>query len=197
MRLIDAEKLTDDILHDSEYDNDTINHFIDLVDEQPEVDTEPAYSNLGEAIQDVQDMIDVLDVAGSAYVYRHNGGRIRLANILSCLRIKASSCREIEYGSYLCYVNVPGYEIFCDKCLATEIKILNDMGIKTIGCCCGHQKHPGYIQVVPEHTEKMETLGYKRMLLDKNGNGQWCFEPKSILLSNDCGAKMDEEAERE
>ena len=37
-RLIDAEKLRDDILHDPDYDNDTINHFLDLVDEQPEVD---------------------------------------------------------------------------------------------------------------------------------------------------------------
>lgn len=151
----------------------------------------PAYSNLVEAIRDVQDMIDVLDVTGSAYVYRHNGGRTRLANILSCLRVKATSCRETEIGSYLCYVNVPGYKIACDKCLATEIKMLNDIGVKTIGCCCGHQKHPGYIQIDPEHIEKMEALGYKRMSLDKNGNGQWCFEPKSILLNNDCwGVEM-------
>lgn len=41
MRLIDADKLRDGIFHDSDYDNDTINHFIDLVDEQPEVDAEP------------------------------------------------------------------------------------------------------------------------------------------------------------
>ncbi|MFR5876339.1 MAG: hypothetical protein ACLUFN_07605 [Eubacterium sp.] len=40
MQLIDADKLSDDIFYDSDYDNDTINHFIDLVDEQPEVDAE-------------------------------------------------------------------------------------------------------------------------------------------------------------
>ncbi|MFR5876342.1 MAG: hypothetical protein ACLUFN_07620 [Eubacterium sp.] len=40
MRLINADKLSDDILHDSDYDNDTINHFIDLVDKQHEVDAE-------------------------------------------------------------------------------------------------------------------------------------------------------------
>ena len=43
MRLIDADKLRDNILHDSDlvstslYDNDTINHFLDIVDEQPEI----------------------------------------------------------------------------------------------------------------------------------------------------------------
>ncbi len=42
-------------------------------------------SNLSEAIQDIKDMIDVLDFSGSAYVYRHNGGRKRLENILRCL----------------------------------------------------------------------------------------------------------------
>lgn len=145
-----------------------------------------AYSNLGEAIQDVQDMIDVLDVTGSAYIYKHNGGRTRLENILCCLINKVVNCKDIEFGSYQCYAKVPGYNISCDRCLVTEIKILNDMGIKTIGCCCGHQKHPGYIQVDPEYIEKMRALGYKHMSLDKNGNGQWCFEPKSILLNNGC-----------
>ncbi len=42
--------------------------------------------NISEAIQDVKDMIDVLDFFGSAYIYRHNGGRKRLENILNCLQ---------------------------------------------------------------------------------------------------------------
>lgn len=46
MRLIDAEKLSDDILHDTDYDNDTINHFIDLVDEQTEVDITKIFSEI-------------------------------------------------------------------------------------------------------------------------------------------------------
>ena len=41
MRLIEVDKLRDDILNDSDYDNDTINHFLYLVDSQPTVDTEP------------------------------------------------------------------------------------------------------------------------------------------------------------
>lgn len=38
MRLIDADELRDEILFDSEYDNDTINYFLDLIDFQPTVD---------------------------------------------------------------------------------------------------------------------------------------------------------------
>ena len=39
--LIDINKLYDDILHDGEYDNDTINHFIDVVSAQEEIEAEP------------------------------------------------------------------------------------------------------------------------------------------------------------
>lgn len=41
MELIEVDKLRDDILNDSDYDNDTINHFLYLVDSQPTVDAEP------------------------------------------------------------------------------------------------------------------------------------------------------------
>lgn len=38
MRLIDADILRDEILHNSDCDNDTIDYFLDLVDFQPTVD---------------------------------------------------------------------------------------------------------------------------------------------------------------
>lgn len=142
------------------------------------------YRNIAEAIQDVQDMIDVLDVYGSAYVYRHNGGRERLLNILSCLKDKVQKCQDVGFGSYDCYVSIPGYDISCDKCLATEIRILNDLGIKTVGCCCGHFRTQGYIQVAPEYAERMELLGYQRLSEQRDGTGKWCFVPKSVLLKN-------------
>ena len=41
MRLIDADNLYDDVLHDGDYENDTINHFLDMVSAQPDVDAEP------------------------------------------------------------------------------------------------------------------------------------------------------------
>lgn len=36
--LIDREKLRDEILHDPDYDNDTVNHFLGVVDTAPAVD---------------------------------------------------------------------------------------------------------------------------------------------------------------
>ena len=32
-----------------------------------------------------------------------------------------------------------------DKCIAPLIQLLNDHGVRTIGCCCGHGKGPGFI----------------------------------------------------
>ena len=93
-------------------------------------------------------------------------------------------CKDVQFGSYECYVTIPGYNISCDKCLAGEIKMLNDFGIKTIGCCCGHQKLCGYIQVSPEYVSKMQELGYKQSRQDENGNGLWCFVPKSVVYKS-------------
>ena len=32
-----------------------------------------------------------------------------------------------------------------DECIAPLVQLLNDHGVRTIGCCCGHGKGPGYI----------------------------------------------------
>ncbi len=94
----------------------------------------------------------------------------------------ARVCSDVGFGCYDCYVTVPGYDICCDKCLATEIRLLNDLGIRTVGCCCGHKRVQGYIQVAPWFTGVMKSLGYEELPVDENGNGPWCFAPKSILL---------------
>lgn len=93
-------------------------------------------------------------------------------------------CSKVKFGSYDCYVKAGKYDIYCDRCLAAEIEMLNDKGIKTIGCCCGHMKECGYIQVDPKYVAKMKLLGYEKLPVDKNGNGYWCFKPKSALLNN-------------
>ena len=41
MTLIDADEVRDEILHDPDYDNDTINHFLDVIDYAPTVDAQP------------------------------------------------------------------------------------------------------------------------------------------------------------
>lgn len=97
------------------------------------------------------------------------------------IRMPTNQNTDSDFGTYRCYVTVPGYDICCDKCLATEIRMLNDIGIKTIGCCCGHGEGNGYIQVSPEYVDKMKRLSYTERKPDSNGNGPWCFIPKSIL----------------
>ena len=42
-------------------------------------------NDIVKAIETVQDMLDVLETAGSCYVYKHNGGADRLRNVLDCL----------------------------------------------------------------------------------------------------------------
>lgn len=34
-----------------------------------------------------------------------------------------------------------------DRCIAPIIKALNDGGVTTIGCCCGHREQTGYIHL--------------------------------------------------
>jgi len=53
-------------------------------------------------------------------------------------------------------------ETFCiDKCIAEEVQSLWDLGITTVGCCCGHNKPIGYIQVIQEDINQMIELGYE------------------------------------
>lgn len=35
--------------------------------------------------------------------------------------------------------------VWCDPCIASIVKALNDAGIKTVASCCGHGKRPGNI----------------------------------------------------
>lgn len=48
-----------------------------------------------------------------------------------------------------------------DDCLVDEIKSLWDIGIHTRGCCCGHNKLDGYIEVERTDIPKMINLGYE------------------------------------
>jgi hypothetical protein len=106
-------------------------------------------------------------------------------------------CRRVGYGTYLCYEQThQGVEV--DGCLVGEINRLNNEGIKTIGCCCGHGRQQGYIQVAPDNVEEMLKRKYQQIEIDDHGNGEWCFVPKTSLPKpcevavyaedcNDCG----------
>lgn len=32
-----------------------------------------------------------------------------------------------------------------DQCIQPLVQLLNDHGVRTVGCCCGHGKAPGFI----------------------------------------------------
>ncbi|WP_431785921.1 hypothetical protein [Paenibacillus lactis] len=70
--------------------------------------------------------------------------------------------------------------ITVDKCLVDEILELWDLGIRTTGCCCGHNKLPGYIGVIDEDIQKMISLGYVNVLNTTNPQRNDSFSPKSI-----------------
>jgi len=88
-----------------------------------------------------------------------------------------------EPGTYGCYVTAficecCNHPVVVDECLRAEIEWLHRQGIRTIGCCCGHGKWSGYIQVLQDDCERMEQMGYVRQ--EPEGDiGQWCFGPKS------------------
>lgn len=86
-------------------------------------------------------------------------------------------CKDIEFGTQNCCYNImlPYYvtdpcipncpemakTVAIDKCLLPEIISLWEKGVKTTGCCCGHDKLAPYIGVQPEYIDKMLELGYK------------------------------------
>lgn len=106
--------------------------------------------------------------------------KMNIDNVISVI------CENIPYGSYICYETINELGINIDKCLVSEIKYLNKQGIKTVGCCCGHGKSQGYIQVQRGCGKKMELLEYKRLPVDENGNGYNCFKPKSTMERKLC-----------
>jgi len=86
------------------------------------------------------------------------------------------NCKNIDCGSYERQTsmkhNFPtkrakGGWVCVDTCLVQEIAELWHKGIKTLECCCGHNKRTSYVCVDKKHIKQMEELGYKHQ---KNPN---------------------------
>lgn len=58
-----------------------------------------------------------------------------------------------------------------DACLSGEIIWLWGEGIKTTGCCCGHGRHLGYIEVTDDCIEKMKELRYQNYIYPDDFGG--------------------------
>jgi hypothetical protein len=68
--------------------------------------------------------------------------------------------------------------IVVDACLADLIVTLNEQGVRTTGCCCGHGKGPGSVTITPSSIERASELGYCVAL---RGD----FDPEIVLGNSD------------
>jgi len=72
-------------------------------------------------------------------------------------------CINVDIGSYANQVPLTapwGRTYGIDRCIADEIASLWALGIRTTGCCCGHNTQRGFIGVEDEDIERMKCLGY-------------------------------------
>lgn len=96
------------------------------------------------------------------------------------------NCKNIEIGSYdnTVALKAPDWSskntICVDLCLKEEILHLWSIGIRTTGCCCGHNKIEGFIVVIDEDIPKMKELGYQVQYNSCRPNDEDSFKPKSI-----------------
>jgi len=96
-------------------------------------------------------------------------------------------CNNIEIGSYnnqIC-VDSPKYmnkykKVCIDKCLIEEIKYLWSLGIRTTGCCCGHNVLDGFIGVEFDDILKMKSLGYVVRKNECRPGDEDSFYPKGV-----------------
>jgi hypothetical protein len=104
-------------------------------------------------------------------------------------------CRDIDIGTYENQVTLEVPDsieikyndplgttrttVNVDRCLAEEIKYLWSLGIITTGCCCGHNKHQGYIGVKDEFIPVMLHIGYRVKYNECRPNDEDSFIPKS------------------
>mgnify|MGYP007059585280 CR=1 FL=1 len=64
--------------------------------------------------------------------------------------------------------NIPDgwHPIAVDACIADYVQEMNDKGIITIGCCCGHGKGPSHVLVAPQSAYLMQAHGYAFRVYD-------------------------------
>lgn len=103
-------------------------------------------------------------------------------------------CKNIEVGTYDNQVELSrplhmvgrkdeGSEsdIICvDSCLKDEIIFLWSKGVKTTGCCCGHNYLPPYIGVSDDSIDLMVSLNYETQPNELHPNRLDGFKPKTV-----------------
>lgn len=97
-------------------------------------------------------------------------------------------CADSPIGEYRCQVEIrfssqsERRPICVDTCLQHEIyDLIIKHNVNTIGSCCGHGRKQAYIQVSPQSVQKMHELGYEPLPEREDGQGKWCFKPKTYF----------------
>lgn len=102
-------------------------------------------------------------------------------------------CKDIELGSYKNQSALarPAHmldrgegttskTICVDNCLVAEVLQLWSLGIRTTGCCCGHNKLDGFIGVIEEDIGRVMHLGYEPRLNETDPLRHDSFHPLSV-----------------
>ena len=102
------------------------------------------------------------------------------------------NCKDIKMGSYDNQIMVDrpkcmlgrtegtrSNKICLDKCIAEEVQYLWSLGIRTTGCCCGHNIQEGYIGVIDKDILIMKKVGYKIHFNENDLSDERNFIPKS------------------
>ena len=102
----------------------------------------------------------------------------------NCVNVKMGSYdNQVELLRPKCMIGrtegTTSNTICIDKCIAEEIKYLWSLGIRTTGCCCGHNKQEGYIGVIGKDMEIMKKGGYKVAINENDLSDEKNFIPKS------------------
>lgn len=80
-------------------------------------------------------------------------------------------------------------ELDIDNRIVDEIKGLWNIGIHTRGCCCGHNKLGGYIEVERTDIPKMINLGYEIYAGEEANTYFDTFVPKSKCFCEEKGSE--------
>lgn len=64
------------------------------------------------------------------------------------------------------YIPDGWHEIAVDACIADYVQEMNDRGIITTGCCCGHFKGDSVVTVATKSQDLLDLFGYAYQILD-------------------------------
>lgn len=68
--------------------------------------------------------------------------------------------------------------IYVDACIAPVVQTMNNLGILTVGCCCGHGKTNATVLVELESEELMLKFGYNYTVFEDRLLEYTFFAPK-------------------